>query len=149
MTDDEVQTVLLCKPTSITPLPNGKIEVYSWRSGLPYRTYDLYVVYTGRAQPLLYAASTNEEPTADKLPPQTIIPPPMTEEERKNFVPPTPSFTRAGGGTSVGGEGRGKKQAAEGRDAGKSAADAGQDAGKAKVEEETEKPPTNSDGSGQ
>ncbi len=138
VTEDEVQSVLGCKPAQINNIPNGKVEVYTWRSGLPYRTYKLYVVYQGQQMPLLYSASTNAEPTGNKLPPTTRVAKPMTTEERENFVPPKVSGAGAGGGSGRrgggkasggkgGGRGRGKKQgkAADGQnrppaDAGKS-----------------------------
>ena len=120
VTDQEVQTLIGRAPSNpdFRKLPNGKIEVYSWRSGLPYRTYDLFVVYTGRKMPLLYSASANQEPGADQLPPMTSPVKPMTQEELDEFVPLTPmgggfGASPSGGGKQGmkgrGGKGRGKK----------------------------------------
>ncbi len=98
--DDEVQSVLGYKPSKIESLPNGKIEIYSWRSGLPYRTYDLFIVYAGQKMPLLMFAST-ERPAPTDLPKQTEFAKEPTQEELDNFVPqnPGPPQSMPGSGT--------------------------------------------------
>jgi hypothetical protein len=88
VTANEVQALIGSAPSRVKQLTNGRIEVYSWRSGLPYRTYDLHVVYVGQKMPLLYSASTNAEPTSDQLPPETVM---GTERH------PLPSMPGAGG----------------------------------------------------
>ena len=82
ITDDEAQSILGCKPSAIEMLSNGKIEVYSWRSGLPYRRYDLYVVYFGHEMPLLHFASTMQ-PQPGELPPVATTPSSLTGETAK------------------------------------------------------------------
>jgi hypothetical protein len=77
ITDDEVQSIMGCKPSKIEMLRDGKIEVYSWRSGLPYRCYDLYVVYLGHEMPLLHFASTRQ-PQPGELPPVATTPSSLT-----------------------------------------------------------------------
>ncbi|MHB0956504.1 MAG: hypothetical protein ACYC0X_10140 [Pirellulaceae bacterium] len=88
VTADEVQLILGNKPSRIDQLPNGMIEVYSWRSGLPFRTYSLYVVYSGKQMPLLHSATTNTQPEGDQLPAVTIVPRKMSKEQIKGFEPP-------------------------------------------------------------
>lgn len=99
ITPDEVQQVLGRKPSSVEQRSNCLVEVYSWRSGLPTRTYDLKVVYTGRKFPLLYSAAANDEPD---YPPITALRDEPTEEEKKNFKPPRV----AGASASPGGGGK-------------------------------------------
>jgi hypothetical protein len=103
VTEDEVQSLLGSKPSRVTQLETGKIEVYSWRSGLPYRTYDLYVVYSGQQLPLLHSATTNEEPTGAQLPEKMIVPNNLTDEEIKKLVPLRLSIV---GGKSAGSGGK-------------------------------------------
>jgi hypothetical protein len=110
VTEDEVQSLLGSKPSRVTQLETGKIEVYSWRSGLPYRTYDLYVVYSGRRLPLLYSATANAEPTGTQLPEKMIVPNNLTDEEIKSLVRPKLSVadgpsTGSGGKTDDAGRG--------------------------------------------
>ncbi len=106
VTDDEVQSILGNKPTGTKALTNGKIETYSWRSGLPYRTYFLYVVYSGQKMPLLHFAST-EEPLPSDLPPVTVLNKP-TQQEIDDYVPTNPG-TPAGPGARAGNTEAGKK----------------------------------------
>lgn len=103
VTEDEVQTILGRSPIEVKDLPNGKMEVYHWRSVVPYRTYRLFVVYEGRTTPLLYSASPNQKPRGDKLPPTTQLGQPMTPEMLQNFVPPTISAAGTGGHSSPAG----------------------------------------------
>ena len=77
ITDDKIQSILGCKPSEVEMLSNGKIEIYSWRSGLPYRHYDLYVVYLGHEMPLLHYAST-KPPKPGDLPPVSTTPSSLT-----------------------------------------------------------------------
>ena len=94
VTEDEVQSLLGSKPSSVTQLENGKIEVYSWRSGLPYRTYDLYVVYSGQKLPLLHSATTNEEPTGSQLPEKTAS---RKDVDRRRSQEPRAATTHGSG----------------------------------------------------
>jgi hypothetical protein len=98
-TDDEVQDILQRKPWKIENLENGKIEIYKWRSGLPFRPYKLWVVYSGRQVPLLHFASTSE-PNESELPSSTRMTEP-TDEALENFQPVNPS---AGPGEGPGGK---------------------------------------------
>ena len=101
VTEAEVQDLLGRQPSTVKQLENGKIEIYSWRSGLPYRTYDLYVVYSGQKLPLLYSASTNEEPTGSRLPEKSAPLKKMTDDELKSFVPRQPSGVGGPGAAPV------------------------------------------------
>ncbi len=110
-TDDEIQLILQRKPAEVEPLPNGKIEIYKWRSGLLFRSHTLYVVYVGRKVPLLHYVSLTR-PTPEELPPVTKIEEPPTQEELDNFVPMGPSVgddEGTGGGQQRKGRGRGKR----------------------------------------
>ena len=97
VTESEVQELLGRAPSSVTLLDSGKMETYSWRSGLPFRTYSLYVVYSGKRLPLLYSASTNEVPTGSQLPATAAPLKQLTEEDIRNFVPPQPTGVGAPG----------------------------------------------------
>ena len=121
VTDNEVQTILERDPSTVEQLPNGKIEIFSWRSGLPYRTYDLYVVYSGRTMPLLHFAAT-ERPQQSDLPPLTVFQQPKEEGQSDQSAnateeQDTPGTKKKvggmmggfGGGKKAGGFGRGKK----------------------------------------
>ena len=90
VTPDEVQLMLGIQPSRVEPLSNGMIEIYSWPSGLPFRTYDLHVVYAGKQLPLLHSATTNTEPEEDQLPAVTIIPDKMAKQQSKDFQPLEP-----------------------------------------------------------
>lgn len=110
VTADEVQSVLGRKPAEVEPLSNGKIEIYQWRSGLPYRSYKLWVVYAGKQLPLLHSVSTSR-PEKKFLPPETIIPKAPTKEELENFTPKKPGLIAGpamGGGQRKGGEKSGR-----------------------------------------
>ena len=106
VSDDKVQSELGRKPSKTELLSNGKIEIYSWRSGLPYRTYDVYVVYVGQKMPLLYFVST-DRPTSTELPPKAVIPKP-SQDDIDNDVPrnPSPGPGMPGGGRGKGSGGR-------------------------------------------
>ncbi len=114
VTPDEVQLMLGAQPSRVEPLSNGTIEVYSWRSGLPYRTYDLYVVYSGKQLPLLHSATVNTKPEGDQLPAVTIVPPRMSEEQIKNFVPPQAEVVGPGMGQAAKKKSRGEKRSPDG-----------------------------------
>jgi hypothetical protein len=114
VTPDEVQLMLGSQPSRVEPLSNGTIEVYSWRSGLPYRTYDLYVVYSGKQLPLLHSATVNTKPEGAQLPAVTIVPPRMTEEQIKNFVPPQAEVVGPGMGQAAKKKSRGEKRSPDG-----------------------------------
>ncbi len=110
ITQAEIQDLLGRAPTSVQQVENGLIELYSWRGGIPYRTYDLYVTYVGQQKPLLYSAWTSdevenlkEEDKARRLPPKTVIPRQMTEQEKKDFQPRRPTGM---GGPGAGGGGK-------------------------------------------
>jgi hypothetical protein len=148
VTEDEVQSLLGSKPSRVTQLETGKIEVYSWRSGLPYRTYDLYVVYSGQKLPLLHSATTNEEPTGDQLPENAVILNKVTEGDlkssapgKKSISPPPPMSVSAPG---VGPEGNMTKMNGEAKaPAGEKAApDNGAAGGDQGTQPPTEEPKT-------
>ena len=110
VSDAEVQDLIGRPPTETKALSNGKIELYTWRSGLPTRTYKLWVVYTGRQLPLLHSFATDREPSGTALPQETQLVPKPTEEELKNFVPKMPVGSGgppAGGGAKGGPPGKG------------------------------------------
>jgi hypothetical protein len=94
ITPDKVQKEIGEEPSSVEELENGLIEVYSWRSGMPIRKYNLYVVYSGRQMPLLFSASQNARP--DSLPPKNTPAREMSEEELDQDR--TPMAAGAGGG---------------------------------------------------
>ena len=96
ITPEEVQQVLGRKPSRVEQRSNCMVEVYSWRSGLPTRTYDLKVVYTGRKLPLLYSAAANDEPDYPDVAAPREEP---TAEEAKSFKPPRVGGVGAGGET--------------------------------------------------
>jgi hypothetical protein len=110
-TDDEIQMILQRKPAETEDLSNGKIEIYTWRSGLPFRDHTLYVVYVGRNHPLLHFASMTR-PDQTQLPPVTKLADPPTQEELDNFVPMGPS---GAGGEGAGGKKKGRGRSREGR----------------------------------
>ncbi len=122
VTEDEVQSELGRKPASVQKLANGQVERYTWPSGLPYRTFDLYVVYVGQQTPLLYAAVINEDPTQQnaspearsKLPPVTVIPDGIPQGDAAGSRMPSGVGMSAGGAGPKGaggkGKGRGKKR---------------------------------------
>jgi hypothetical protein len=95
VTPDEVQQLIGCQPTRVEQKPNYMVEVYSWRAGIPIRTYDLKVVYNGRRLPLLFSAAANSEP---EYPANTEVRDQPTEEEAKSFKPPRVGGVSAGGG---------------------------------------------------
>ncbi len=96
VTPEEVQQLLSRKPTRVEQRANCMVEVYSWRAGLPTRTYDLKVVYTGRKFPLLFSAAANDEP---EYPAVTETREQPTAEESKGFKPPRVGGVGAGGDT--------------------------------------------------
>jgi hypothetical protein len=96
VTPEEVQQLLSRKPTRVEQRANCMVEVYSWRAGLPTRTYDLKVVYTGRKFPLLFSAAANDEP---EYPAVTESRDQPTAEESKGFKPPRVGGVGAGGDT--------------------------------------------------
>ena len=95
VTAGEVQLMIGDTPSRVQQLSGGMIEIYSWRSGLPFRTYDLYVVYSGRRMPLLHAATVNTEPQGDQLPGGTIVPVEIGTGQIDN--PPPPPVAGVGG----------------------------------------------------
>jgi hypothetical protein len=108
---EDVQKEIGQKPSAVEDLENGKIEIYSWRSGMPIRKYSLYVVYSGRTLPLLYSASQNTRP--DKLPPKNTPAIEMSEEELAKERMPIGAGAPGGGGRG----GRGGRPGARGEDA--------------------------------
>ena len=96
VTPEEVQQLLSRKPTRVEQRANCMVEVYSWRAGLPTRTYDLKVVYTDRSFPLLFSAAANDEP---EYPAVTESRDQPTAEESKSFKPPRVGGVGAGGET--------------------------------------------------
>ena len=94
VTPEEVQQLLSRKPTRVEQRANCMVEVYSWRAGLPTRTYDLKVVYTGRSFP--FSAAANDEPEYPAVTESRDQPP---AEESKSFKPPRVGGVGAGGET--------------------------------------------------
>ena len=81
---------------------------------MPYRTYDLYVVYSGKQLPLLHSATVNTKPEGDQLPAVTIVPQRMTEEQIKNFVPPQAEVVGPGMGQAAKKKSGGEKRSPDG-----------------------------------
>lgn len=122
VTDDEVESVLGRKPSTIEHLSNGKIDIYTWRSGFPLKTHKLYVIFSGKRHPLLHGATTTKPSPVD-LPPKALYKKDLTEEEVKNFKPSKPMSAGAGGPSSgsKGGRGGGRGRGGEaGQSRGKS-----------------------------
>ena len=77
--------------------PEEKIEgtnywqiKYSWRAGLPWKTYDLYLVFTKGDPPIYYSHSVGGEPV--DYPAQTISES-MSEEEREAIYEAVRKYT--------------------------------------------------------
>jgi len=137
---EDVQKEIGQKPSAVEELENGKIEIYSWRSGMPIRKYSLYVVYSGRTLPLLYSASQNTRP--DKLPPKNTPAIEMSEEELAKERMPIGAGAPGGGGGRPGSRG---EKAETGDESEKGDADKGSEADKddaTKAEEPKKDEPT-------
>lgn len=77
---------------------NGKIDIYYWTRGLPMWNYSLYVVYSGKTEPLLHFCSLEERPGKEYLPKSADVVQPTDEQLDPNWEPPVPSGAGAGGG---------------------------------------------------
>lgn len=62
----DVQRELGCAPSSTRQQGLTTIETYSWRGGMPLRTYNLYVLYQGVSNPKL-ANALQSEPTDKEI----------------------------------------------------------------------------------
>lgn len=75
LTAADVQALLNKKPAVAQKGKNKYVEKYTWVSGLPWRTYFVWVTYTPGETPYFEDVLLNEE---------------LPEDQKPDYVPPTP-----------------------------------------------------------
>jgi cation:H+ antiporter len=70
ITPEEVQKLLGQEPNATEEIEHGIMEIYRWRSGFPFRSLDLFVVYKEAENPRLHYVSIYTRPAQDQLPRQ-------------------------------------------------------------------------------
>ena len=84
ITHEQVIAAVGCDPAEESEGNTYYLERFSWRSGLPWRTHDLYVIYTKGKPRLLHDFSVGQPPERHQLPMTTealnATPPDQTEE---------------------------------------------------------------------
>jgi hypothetical protein len=70
---EQVREALGCEPTSTEERETCYIERFSWRSGLPWRSHDLYVIFTKTKERYLHDISVGQPPEAGQLPPPGTV----------------------------------------------------------------------------
>ncbi len=92
----DVQEVLKRKPSYSEKGPNKYVEKYSWISGLPWRSYYIWVIYTPGETPYFEDILLNEE---------------LPETARPHYQPPPPpQVAMPSEPVGVGGPGAGARQ---------------------------------------
>jgi hypothetical protein len=86
-TISDVQKAIGRAPSEETEGQTYLLEKYSWRAGLPWKTHDLYVVYTKSKPPMLHCVSAGVPPGSDQLPMKKLSD--MSEDELKAMIPKT------------------------------------------------------------
>ncbi|GIW91219.1 MAG: hypothetical protein KatS3mg109_1651 [Pirellulaceae bacterium] len=76
LTAADVQKALNRRPSYSEKGPNKYVEKYSWISGVPWRSYYIWVVYTPGETPYFQDVLLNEE---------------LPEEDRPDYTPPPPA----------------------------------------------------------
>ncbi len=81
---DDIHAALGRQPTTVLKEDPFTIEVYQWRAGLPWRTYDYYVVYVGQKELAFSTHFKNE-----RMPMENLAPPVEWKEGIDVVPPPT------------------------------------------------------------
>ena len=76
ITMDQVHETMGCEPSQVIEEDEYLEEIYSWRSGLPWRTHDIYVIYNYYQPRHVHSHSVGVKPDSTHYPrrPRAVIP---------------------------------------------------------------------------